>query len=188
MVIPGNKKDKEMNVDNRQKRARAYGLVRLSSVLFIALVLSAFTLATMPGSARVDEGAVTVPVADQSSGCPCNGQCGPQQAPPVAQPQIAEADTNNQVVPVSYSPPNTVQQPVADAPVVNATPVATSEPKSAITGPVTVNKNLSDMMGSLSLAGFKRFMPSLSASNNQPISMPGNSFMEKMKIKWPMFA
>ena len=188
MVIPGNKKDKGINVDNRQKRARTYGLVRLSSVLFIALVLSAFILATLPGSARVDEGAVTVPVADQSSGCPCNGQCGPQQAPPVAQPQIAEADTNDQVVPVSYSPPDTVQQPVVDAPVVNAAPVATSELKSEITGPVTNNKSISDMMGSFSLAGLKRFMPSLSVDNNQPVSMPGNGFMEKMKIKWPMFS
>jgi hypothetical protein len=57
-----------------------------------------------------------------------------------------------------------------------------------ITGPVTSNKNISDMMGSFSLAGLKRFMPYLSADNNQPISMPGNGFMEKMKIMWPMFS
>jgi hypothetical protein len=44
------------------------------------------------------------------------------------------------------------------------------------------------MMGSFSLAGIKRLMPSLSVDNNQPVSMPGNGFMEKMKIKWAMFS
>ncbi len=191
MVIIGTKKeytDKETNVDKRQKKVEIFGSLRLGNLLFMALVLLALVLATMPGSARVDEGAVILPAADQSSGCPCSGNCGPQQAPPVAQPPIAEASVLNQPAPASYSPPGTVQQPVVNSPTVNATPVATSEQKPSITGPVTINKSIKDMMGSFSLAGLKRFMPSLSNNNDQSMSMPGNGFMGKMKINWPTFS
>jgi hypothetical protein len=188
MVVVGKKEnlDKESVV---KRQNRIFGSLRLRSVLFIGLVLSVLVMTAVPGSARIFDDTATAPVADQSSGCPCNGQCDPQQAPPVVQPQVTEAGgTINQPALASYSPPGTVQQPEANTPAVNAMPVATSEPKSAIAGPVTNNKSISDMMGTFSPAGLKRFMPSLSVGNNQPVSMPGNGFMEKMKIKWPMFS
>jgi hypothetical protein len=179
---------KEVNVDKQQKPDGIFGSLRPGSLLFLALILSALVLAALPGSAMIADDTVTAPAADQSSGCPCNGQCGPQQAPPIVEPQSAEAGTINQPAPATNNPPAEIQQPVVNTQAVNATPAPTSESKPALTGPVATNKSISDMMGSFSLAGLKWFKPSLTVDNNQPISMPGNGFLEKMKIKWPMFS
>jgi hypothetical protein len=191
MEVEGKKKvypDKETYAGKRKKHGGIFCSLRFCKVLFIALVLSVLVMAPLPGSAMIADDTAPAPVTAQSSGCPCNGQCGPQQAPQVIQPQTTDASVTNQAAPASYSPPGVVQQPVVNAPAVNATPVATSVPESAASKPVTINKSISDLMGSFSLAGLKQFVPSWSAATSQPVSLSGNGFMEKMKIKWPMFS
>jgi hypothetical protein len=109
MVMGKKKGYKEVNVDKQQKPDGIFGSLRPGSLLFLALILSALVLAALPGSAMIADDTVTAPAADQSLGCPCNGQCGPQQAPPIVEPQSAEAGTINQPAPATNNPPAEIQ-------------------------------------------------------------------------------
>jgi hypothetical protein len=173
-------------VGKQRKPDGIFGSSGLRSLPFLGLVLSALVLAAMPGSAMISDVA-TASVANQPSSCPCNGQCSPQQVSQVILPQTTDADIVSQAAPASYSRPGTVQQPVANAPAADVTHVTTNASKSAITGHVTSNKNITGLMDSFSLTGLNRFMPSLSADNYKPVGMTGNGFLEQMKTKWPTF-